>query len=179
IAHRVSVFLTTVVTLVAIAGRSAAAQADGSGGGGGSIRGKVVSSADQRPIPDGHVFVGGINRAASTNQDGQYVVSDVPAGTYQVRARVIGYGERSDTVTVTAGAVATADFSLEAKALLLDVKAVTALGIEQSKRVTPYAISGVADTELTKASAPTVQSALYGEVPGLKIQQNSSGPTGG
>src|SRR2546423_345074 len=99
----VSVFLTTVVTLVAIAGRSAAAQADGSSGGGGSIRGRVVSSADQRPIPDAHVFVGGINRAATTNQDGQYVVSDVRAGTYQVRARVIGYGERSDTVTVTAG----------------------------------------------------------------------------
>src|SRR5437763_5816819 len=179
IAHRVSVFLTTVVTLVAIAGRSAAAQADGSGGGGGSIRGKVVSSADQRPIPDGHVFVGGINRAATTNQDGQYVVSDVPAGTYQVRARVIGYGERSDTVTVTAGAIATADFSLEAKALLLDVKTVTALGIERSKRETPYAMSEVKGAELTKTSPLTVQSALYGEVPGLKVQQNASGPTGG
>src|SRR5256714_4505405 len=103
IAHRVSVFLTTVLALTVIAARSGTAQADGSSGGGGSIRGKVVSSADQRPIPDTHVFVGGINRAASTNQDGQYVVSDVPAGTYQVRARVIGYGERSDTVTVTAG----------------------------------------------------------------------------
>jgi len=177
IARRVSLFLTTLLALVAIAGRSAAAQADGSGEG--SIRGRVVSRVDERPIPDAHVFVAGTSRSATTNQSGEYVVSDVPAGTYQVRARLIGYGERSDTVTVTAGAVATADFSLEAKALLLDVKAVTALGIEQSKRVTPYAISGVADTELTKASAPTVQSALYGEVPGLKIQQNSSGPTGG
>src|SRR5205823_3496933 len=135
IARRVSLFLTTLRALVAIAGRSAAAQADGSGEG--SIRGRVVSRVDERPIPDAHVFVAGTSRSATTNQSGEYVVSDVPAGTYQVRARLIGYGERSDTVTVTAGAVATADFSLEAKALLLDVKAVTALGIEQ--KVEPQA----------------------------------------
>src|SRR5437764_4739387 len=140
IARRVSMLLTTVLTLAAIAGRSAAAQADGSSGGGGSIRGKVVSSADQHAIPDAHVIVVGTKRTATTNQSGEYVVSDVPAGTYQVRARLIGFSERSDTVTVTAGASATADFSLEAKALLLDVKAVTALGIERSQRETPYAI---------------------------------------
>ena len=179
IARRVSMLLTTVLTLAAIAGRSAAAQADGSSGGGGSIRGKVVSSADQHAIPDAHVIVVGTKRTATTNQSGEYVVSDVPAGTYQVRARLIGFSERSDTVTVTAGASATADFSLEAKALLLDVKAVTALGIERSQRETPYAMSGVDSARVTKASPMTVQSALYGEVPGLKIQQNSSGPTGG
>src|SRR5207249_3963760 len=179
IARRVSMLLTTVLTLAAIAGRSAAAQADGSSGAGGSIRGKVVSSADQHAIPDAHVIVVGTKRTATTNQSGEYVVSDVPAGTYQVRARLIGFSERSDTVTVTAGASATADFSLEAKALLLDVKAVTALGIERSQRETPYAMSGVDSARVTKASPMTVQSALYGEVPGLKIQQNSSGPTGG
>src|SRR5436305_3518480 len=179
IARRVSMFLTTVLTLAAIAGRSAAAEADGSSGGGGSIRGKVVSSADQDAIPDAHVIVVGTKRTATTNQSGEYVVSDVPAGTYQVRARLIGFSERSDTVTVTAGASATADFSLEAKALLLDVKAVTALGIERSQRETPYAMSQVDSARVKKASPMTVQSALYGEVPGLKIQQNSSGPTGG
>ena len=139
IARRVSMFLTTALALAAIAARSAAAQADGASGG--SIRGKVVSSADQHAIPDAHVIVAGTNRTATTNQSGEYVVSDVPAGTYQVRARLIGFGERSDTVTVTAGASATADFSLEAKALAMDVVAVTALGIKQSKRVTPYAMS--------------------------------------
>src|SRR2546423_4506887 len=137
IAHRVSVFLTTVLALTVIAARSGTAQADGSSGGGGSIRGKVVSSADQRPIPDTHVFVGGINRAASTNQDGQYVVSDVPAGTYQVRARVIGYGERSDTVTVTAGALATPDLSLEAEGPLPHLQTGPPPGDRRAKRQNP------------------------------------------
>src|SRR5256885_5766596 len=181
IARRVSMFLTTALALAAIAARSAPAQANGSGGGGGggSIRGKVVSSADQHAIPDAHVIVAGTNRTATTNQSGEYVFSDVPAGTYQVRARLIGFGERSDTVTVTAGASATADFSLEAKALALDAVVATALGVERTKRETPYAISEVKAEQVTQTSPLTVQSALYGEVPGLKVQQNSSGPTGG
>ncbi len=66
IAHRVSMFLTTVLTLAAIAGRSAAAQADGSSAGGGSIRGKVVSSADQHAIPYAHVIVVGTNPSGAT-----------------------------------------------------------------------------------------------------------------
>jgi len=173
ITRPVMVVVATLAGLFGAAARSAQAQAEG------TIRGRVVSKADQHPIPDARVSATGTSRSATTNQSGEYVVSAVPAGTYQVRARLIGYGEQSDTVTVTAGAVATADFALEPKALLLDVKAVTALGIEQSKRVTPYAISGVADTDVTKASPLTVPAALYGEVPGLKIQQNSSGPTGG
>src|SRR2546430_5303158 len=94
IARRVSVFLTTVLALAAIAARSAVAQADGSSRG--SIRGKVVSGADQHPIPDARVFVAGANRTATTNQSGEYVVSHVPAGRDHVRARGIGFGERGD-----------------------------------------------------------------------------------
>ena len=170
--HRVSLLITAVTAVLGPTARLAA-QAEG------SIRGTVVSRADQHPIADARVFVVGTNRASITNQSGQYVVANVPPGTYPVRARLIGYGEGTDTVTVTGGEVATADFSLEPKAMALDAVAVTALGIERTTRETPYAMSQVGAAEVTKASPLTVQSALYGEVPGLKIQQNSSGPTGG
>src|SRR5438874_2198549 len=173
IARPFVVVLTTLAGLCGAAPRSAQAQADG------SIRGKVVSRADQHPIPDARVSVAGANRTAVTNQQGEYVIADVPAGSHVVRVRIIGFGEATDTVAVAGTQVATADFSLEARALLLDVKAVTALGIERSPRETPYAMSGVDAAQVTKASPMTVQSALYGEVPGLKVQQNSSGPTGG
>src|SRR6266513_2698635 len=165
--------ITAVAGMVGPEARLVAAQTEG------SIRGTVVSRADQRPIADARVFVAGTNRASVTNQKGEYVIAEVPAGTYQVRARLIGYGEGTDTVTVTAGEVATANFSLEPKASVLDAYTVTALGIERQKRETPNAISEVHGAELTKTSPLTIQSALYGKVPGLKIQQNSSGPTGG
>ena len=173
ITRPLTVVVATLAGLFGAAPRSAQAQAEG------SVRGTVVSRVDQHPIPDARVSVAGANRTTVTNQQGEYVIADVPAGTYQMRARLIGYGEAIDTVTVTPGQVATANFSLEPKALALDEVTVTALGIERSKRETPYAMSEVSGAELTKTSPLTVQSALYGEVPGLKVQQNSSGPTGG
>ncbi|HEY6208841.1 MAG TPA: SusC/RagA family TonB-linked outer membrane protein, partial [Gemmatimonadales bacterium] len=165
-----------IVRFIAILGATAppvAAQ------GGGSIRGTVVSKDDRRPIPGAQVFVVGANRVSLTNENGEYVVADVGSGTYELRVRLIGFGEGTDTVTVTTGQVVTADFALERKVLPLDAVTVTALGIERTKRETPYAMTEVKAEQVTQASPPTVQSALYGEVPGLKIQQNSSGPTGG
>jgi len=150
--------------MVGPAARLVAAQTEG------SIRGTVVSRADQRPIADARVFVAGTNRASGTNAKGEYLIANVPAGTHVVRARMIGFGESTDTVVVTAGEVATADFSLEAKVMALDAVTVTALGIERSKRETPYASTAVQGAEVNKTSPLTVQSALYGEVPGLKIQ---------
>src|SRR5437764_8778124 len=173
ITRPLTIVVATLAGLFGAAPRSAQAQAEG------SVRGRVVSRVDQHPIPDARVSVAGANRTTVTNQQGEYVIADVPAGTYQVRARLIGYGEATDTVTVTPGQVATANCSLEPKALALDEVTVTALGIERSKRETPDAMSEVKGAELTKTSPLTVQSALYGEVPGLKVQQNASGPTGG
>src|SRR5204863_8871333 len=102
IARRVSMLLTTVLTLAAIAGRSAAAHADGSSGGGGSIRGKVVPSADQHAIPDAHVIVVGTKRTATTNQSGGYVVSAVPAATSQALAPPVGFSQLTHSVAGTA-----------------------------------------------------------------------------
>src|SRR6266566_1827689 len=162
LARPVVVVVATLAELFGAAPRSVQAQANG------SIRGKVVSRVDQHAIADARVSVVGADRTAATNQQGEFAIADLPAGTYEVRARLIGYGEGTDTVTVAGGEVATANFSLEPKALALDAVAVTALGIERSKRETPYAISGVSDTDVTKASPSTVPAALYGEVPGLK-----------
>src|SRR2546421_2241852 len=80
IARRVSMFLTTALALAAIVARSAAAQANGSGGegGGGSIRGKVVSRADQHALPHPHVIVAGGQRTTSTPKSGGKRLSPGP-----------------------------------------------------------------------------------------------------
>jgi iron complex outermembrane recepter protein len=171
--RRVPLLVAALAAMLGAAARAAAAQAEG------SIRGTVVSSADKSRIAAARVLVIGTDLGSVTNENGEYTISGVPAGTHQVRVRMIGFAERTETVTVAAGEAATADFSLEQRIIALDAHVVTALGIERQKRETPYAMTEVKAAQLTRASPLTVQSALYGEVPGLKIQQNSSGPTGG
>jgi iron complex outermembrane recepter protein len=171
--RRVPLLITALTAMLGASTRSATAQAEG------SIRGRVVSSADSGPISAARVLLSGTNLGTVTNQSGEYIIAGVPAGTHQLRVRMIGFAEGTGTVTVAAGEVATVDFVLDQRVIALDAKVVTALGIEQQKRETPYAMTEVKAAQLTQASPLTVQSALYGEVPGLKIQQNSSGPTGG
>ena len=55
----------------------------------GTIRGRVTDVATQQPLSGVTVAAG--SRAAQTLNDGRYVVRGVPAGSYSVKARMIGY----------------------------------------------------------------------------------------
>src|SRR3989337_762330 len=73
----------------------------------GTIRGVVVDSLTNQPVADVNVFVEGTRRGAVTNNDGSYVIGGVPAGTYTVRARRIGFGAPPQSVTGSPGSPAT------------------------------------------------------------------------
>src|SRR5256885_16916636 len=97
--------ITAVAGMVGPAARLVAAQTEG------SIRGTVVSRADQRPIADARVFVAGSNRSSGTNAKGEYLIANVPSGTHVGRARMIRVGESTHTVVGTARDVATCRLS--------------------------------------------------------------------
>src|SRR2546429_7663529 len=64
----------------------------------GRITGTVTDSANARPIAGATVVVLGTNRTAATNTSGAYVITDVPAGTRQARARFVGYASVTQSV---------------------------------------------------------------------------------
>src|SRR5256885_12571737 len=101
---------TLVVAWLVAAGFTTAPPADG------DIGGSVADSATGTPLPGGEVrIVRGGNTIAATTTDafGRYVIHNVPAGSYRVEVRYLGY--RSDTQSVSIGvadALARADFHL-------------------------------------------------------------------
>ena len=80
----------------------------------GSVAGRVADKVSQQPIQGAQVLLGGTNLQAITNQDGHYKIDHVPAGTYQVQVRLIGYALGQQPVTVAAGESATLDIALAA-----------------------------------------------------------------
>ncbi len=101
---------TLVVAWLVATGFTTAPPADG------DIGGSVADSATGTPLPGGEVrILRGGNTIAATTTDafGRYVIHNVPAGSYRVEVRYLGY--RSDTQGVSIGvadALARADFHL-------------------------------------------------------------------
>lgn len=80
----------------------------------GTIQGTVyVAGTDQtETIPDATVTVVGTNLSATTNSNGFYQITDVPADTQTVRADAFGYQAQERTVNVVENETITENFSL-------------------------------------------------------------------
>src|SRR3954468_17781122 len=95
-------FLLALMVL-AMPSRRAEAQA------GGTVRGTVLDSTSQQPVAGAQVSLVGTNRTTSTDASGVYRFTGVSAGPATVRVQRIGFAQRTATVNVTEGAVASAD----------------------------------------------------------------------
>jgi len=76
----------------------------------GTITGRVTDAPTGQPLANAQIGIIGTNLGAQTNGDGQFSIRAVPAGTFQIRALRVGYGELRRAVTVVAGQTATENF---------------------------------------------------------------------
>jgi len=75
----------------------------------GNVSGTVTSSAGAAIAGAVVSFSGG---STTTNAGGNYVLNNVPAGTIQLSASANGYNGQSQSVSITGGSTATANFTL-------------------------------------------------------------------
>lgn len=92
----------------------------------GRIAGTVVEQGTQAGLIGANVSIQGTNIGAATDNQGQFLIGNVPPGTYQVVARYIGYVTAEQTVQVQVNRVATADFALTTSVLEVGGVEVTA-----------------------------------------------------
>jgi TonB-linked SusC/RagA family outer membrane protein len=144
---------------------------------GGTITGQVVDQSTQRPLSGVQITVSGTQTGTLTNQQGQFVLPNVPAGPREIGASQLGYGAQTETVDVVAGQSVSTRFELAQVAVELDAVVVTATG-EQRTRELANAVSNIsADEVVRQAPITSVSELLTGRAAGVNILQ-SSGTTG-
>ncbi len=144
----------------------------------GTITGTVTDQSTGAPLVGAQVVVVGTNLSVSTNQSGRYLIPGVPAGERQVRAVLIGYGQKTFTVTVRVGESTVQDFALEMSAIELDALVVNAAtGREQRRREVGNSVGTVNVENVQLAPITNTAQLLQGKVAGATILQ-SSGMTG-
>jgi outer membrane receptor for ferrienterochelin and colicins len=163
-----------VSRLLAVLGIFAATTALGAQAG--SVTGRVTETESGNPVSGATIAVlSGATQVASgqSGADGTYRVSGVPAGTYVVLVRMIGYGARRiEGVTVTAGGTATANTTLSLTATQLNQVVTTGTrGAEPEKILdSPNSISLISSERIAERPSVTVTDHLKG-TPGLSISQ--------
>lgn len=100
----------------------------------GAIRGTVLDGSTMQPLAGVQLTVAGTQLGSTTRDDGQFMISGVPAGAQVVRAMLIGYAAREEGVEVTPGGTSTVDFTLRHSAINLDEIVVTGTGGSTERR---------------------------------------------
>ncbi len=143
----------------------------------GTIRGRVIDAATNRPLSDAQVLVTGSQIGGVTNANGDYVIVNVPIGARELVARRLGYTRQIRSVSVVQSAELRADFALAVSASQLDQVVVTGTGGAVEKKTLGNSISTINAAEITARNTVTnVSELLQGKAPGVSILPGSGAP---
>lgn len=143
----------------------------------GRIAGQVLNEAGE-PLVGAQIVVSGTNVGGLSNDEGRFLILRVPTGAQQIRAVLIGYGQATQAVTVTAGGTTTVNFTLNTSAVALGAVMVSAAtGREQRSRELGASVGTIELQDLNPAPITSMADALGGRTEGV-IMQDVNGTTG-
>ena len=143
----------------------------------GRIVGTVTDSAGTRPLANAGVGVVTQPLGARTDSAGRYTIGNVAPGRYRVRAQLIGFAAREDTVDVAAGQTATVNFRLARTSVTLEQVVVVGYGTQRRSDLTGSVTSVTPNVE--RQPVTSVEQTLQGTAPGVQVTQASAAPGGG
>jgi len=138
----------------------------------GRVAGTVTDAATGQPLAGAQVSIAGTQIRAITNEQGSYALANVPAGTVQVQATMIGYSMATGSGTVADGGTATVNLSLQTATLLLDQLVVTGTAGAARRREVGNSISQIEVSTASEPAASTEQ-LIQGNAPGVTIMESS------
>ncbi|MGI9181129.1 MAG: SusC/RagA family TonB-linked outer membrane protein [Longimicrobiaceae bacterium] len=145
----------------------------------GTITGQVVDQATGQPLQGVQISIAGLNIGTLTNQQGRFLIPNVPTGPREVRAMLIGYGQVTQPVNVAGGQTATVELRMGQVAIALDEVIVNAVtGQSERRRESGNVVNTIRADQIETAAVANVSQMLTARAPGVVIQQHG-GTTGG
>jgi TonB-dependent receptor len=158
--------LVVVLTLVLFSSVQILAQ------GSGRITGVVSDKATGEPLPGANVYIEGTSLGAATDLNGEYVIPRVPAGTFVLATKFIGYKEAKVTVNV-AGENITQNIGLEFQTLEGETIEVTAQAEGQmaaiNQQISALSIKNVVSAARIREIPDANAAESVGRLPGISI----------
>ena len=144
----------------------------------GTITGRVTDASTLGPVVSASIIIDELQIGVLTRSNGLYVLSNVPVGTHQVRAMIIGYASQVQEIQVTSGASASLDFSLSQQAVDLEELVVTGYGTQRRLAITG-SISSIRADDADVGVITSANDLIQGRVAGLSVVFNDGEPGAG
>jgi TonB-linked SusC/RagA family outer membrane protein len=136
----------------------------------GSISGKVTDAKTGEPLAAAGLKLGNTELGGVTGEDGTYHIARVPAGTYALVVRRIGYAPETKQITMTEDGAITADFQLRVSATELQAIVVTGTAGNQTREAQGAPATSIDAADINSKAAPTnVTDVLQGRVAGVNV----------
>jgi len=147
----------------------------------GAVSGRITDRVNGAPIVGATLAIEGTRLSATSNDSGTYRLAGVPAGSYTLGARRIGYARTSRSITLEPDQALTVDFTLEPTASTLDQVVVTGVPGAISKRTLGNAITTIDAEDMNQKVVNTsVTELLQAKATGVTVMRSSGTPgTGG
>lgn len=142
----------TIMALFSLVGTCIFAQSTG------RIAGKVVDQQTNEPLIGANVIVVGTAYGAATDVNGDYIISQIPAGNYQVKASYIGYQNvvvrgihvvsgltQSVDFSLPSSTIATAEVVIVSQRPLIQKSATNAIRIVSAEDIQSLPVRSIAD----------------------------------
>ena len=145
-----------------------------------TIKGKVVDEKGS-PLPGANVYLKGTVLGAMADEDGKFVIQNVPAGSFTLIVHVIGYRVTTEKIQVPQqGTIDVGTIRLESSPIPLEPVVVTASRSEESVQEAVVSVGVIPEQEIRLRNQISLNQALQ-YVSGLNLnggQLNIRGATG-
>jgi TonB-linked SusC/RagA family outer membrane protein len=143
----------------------------------GTLSGTITDSNTGETLPAVNVVISEIMKGASTDMNGEYLIEDIPLGTYTIEVTFVGYLTITQSINVNAG-TNLVNFEMSTDIGLLDEIVVSGVADATPRKKLTVSVAKVDAAQLSKVPATSITGALAGKVSGVKIQATSGAPGG-
>ena len=143
---------------------------------GAEIKGTVLDASTQKPVTGVNIFILPQRIvAATTDENGKFVISEISEGAYQLMASYIGYNPQVKDVEIGQESGAIVDFEIILSRLDFATPVVTASKYEQALSDAPAAVSVIFPEDIAEADHATTLAEVLKSVTGLHYTKVSEG----
>jgi TonB-linked SusC/RagA family outer membrane protein len=157
--------IITTAGLLILMGTATAADAQQTG----RVTGRVVSAGTNRPLVGVQVFVPATGIGNLSDQDGRYLLQNLPVGPVTVTAQLVGHRQAATSVEVVAGQTVTANLQLVETPVALDEIVITGAGVATQRKKLGNTIASIDASKANTAAVTDVSQLLAGREPGVVL----------